>query len=111
MKFTKALVSSLLFTAVLGLNTVKAEPLNQSFSFKKFQQSLCEDAAQNKVIKLRNELRQARTHIRTVYSQINCKGNSLLNLARASGSQKVVSYLEAKIDLKDEALLSRFAVK
>ena len=90
----------------LASNSAIASDNNSSHSFKKLAQSLCESAKTDQVFQLRSSLRRAKTHIRTIYPDIKCDGQSLLNLAVSNKSERVVAYLQlrAKPETTDEQI-------
>lgn len=90
------ILSVLLISGLLASNTANASNHNSSFSFNKLSQSLCENAKNDQLYQLRSNLRRAKTHIRTIYPQVSCDGQSLLSLATASQAESVVAYLNSK---------------
>ncbi|MEP1741511.1 MAG: DUF3718 domain-containing protein [Kangiellaceae bacterium] len=94
------LVKTTLLTAlllVIGVSQTQAANFqHSSYSLNKLQASLCLAAKANKVVKFRYQLRQAKTHIRAIYSDITCEGDSLLAVAIDNNSEQVVDYLNTK---------------
>jgi len=111
MKFIRPTFYALLIFSVFSLNTVGAAQLNSSYSFNKLQSSLCENAKLNQVIKLRLNLRKARTHIRTIYAEVNCQGASLLSIAAENNAEEMVAYLRLKTESNPAIKHTRVAVK
>jgi len=111
MKFIRPTFYALLILSVFGLNAVGAAQLSSSYSFNKLQSSLCENAKLNQVIKLRFNLRKARTHIRTIYAEVNCQGASLLSIAAENNAEEMVAYLKLKTESNSVVKDSRIAAK
>ncbi len=108
----KSISTILYITILLGSaasSTVFSADQNSSFGFAKLSVSLCSSAEQNDVVKLRTELTKARTHIRTVYPQISCDGQSLLSIAKSNQSDAVATYLQLKAKPEVTSIESRVA--
>lgn len=97
----KNLSGVLAFIGLLACTSVMASSNNHSLSLNKLAQSLCESSKTDQVTKLRSTVMHAKTHIRTIYSQIKCDGQSLLSVAIENQSEAVVEYL--KLRAKPEA--------
>jgi hypothetical protein len=96
-------ISILLLTSSSVINVANAVNHTNSFSFNKLSESLCENVANNNLLQLRLNLSHAKTHIRTIYPQVSCDGQSLLLLATVNHAQSIVTYLNLKA--KPELLL------
>lgn len=90
------MLSVLLISSLLMSNVVNASNQNSSHSFNKLAQALCKNAKEDQLYQLRSNLRRAKSHIRTIYPQVSCNGESLLSLATANQSKSVVAYLKSK---------------
>ena len=106
-KFT--IIISAFLTSVLS-QMVDADSYHSSYSFNKLQASLCQTAETNRVMKFRYQLRQAKTHIRAIYSQISCDGETLLAVAKGNNSADIVHYLNHKTRGLGEQKLPKLAV-
>ncbi len=95
MNFSKTLLILLLIGPTTG-NLAKASGLETSFSFNKLAQSLCESVKNDQLFQLRYSLRRAKTHIRTIYPQVSCDGQTLLSLATSNQADAVVAYLKLR---------------
>jgi len=95
MKLAKIL-SVLLISGLMASNMANASNHNSSFSFNKLSQSLCKNAENDQLFQLRSNLRRAKTHIRSIYPQISCNGQTLLSLATDNQAESVVVYLNLK---------------
>ena len=107
MKFIKSILLGL--ALITSLSSVYAADRNSSFSFNKLQKQLCENAKLNQVIKLRYNLRQARTHIRSIYSDVSCHGKSLLSIATDNGANEMADYLELRASPSRTEVTSQIA--
>lgn len=96
MKTISKLVTALLIAVSLVGTPAMSEVHNSSYSFNKLAQSLCKITKSDQLYQLRSQLRRAKTHIRTIYPQIDCDGQTLLSLAVSSQAQSIVSYLKLK---------------
>lgn len=110
MKLTTVIFGILIIFSAFGSLDSTASGLNSSYSFQKLQVSLCENAKLNQVVKLRHNLRQARAHIRSIYSEVSCQGSTLLSVAMDNNADKMVSYLKLKTNLSQSKLQSRLAI-
>ena len=90
------ILSVVLMSGLSAISTANASNHNNSFSFNKLSQSLCESAKKDQLYQLRSNLRRARIHIRTIYPQVSCSGQTLLSLASANQAESVVAYLNLK---------------
>ena len=105
-----ALLISALFIAAMS-NISKADNHHSSYSFNKLQTSLCFQAKENKVAQFRIQLREARTHIRAIYSQVTCQGESLIEVAKNNNSENIVNYLNIKTRGLEAMPMNSLAVK
>jgi hypothetical protein len=83
-------------TVSLASSSLLANNNSSSYSFNKLAESLCESAKEDRVLNLRRQLRNARSHIREIYLDIDCDGESLLTVAEDNQSNTVIKYLELK---------------
>jgi hypothetical protein len=102
MKNLPMMIAALLLTACFASSSTLAASNNSSYSFKKLSQKLCESAATDHLFLLRHDVRKARTHIRTIYPEVVCDGQSLLSVALANESEAVSNYL--KLRAKPESI-------
>jgi len=94
-KLTKTLYT-LIFSVVLQVGSTHANNQNSSFAFNKLTESLCESAETDQLIQLKRSLRQAKSHIRAIYPDVQCEGQSLLSLAVSNQSERVINYLKLR---------------
>jgi len=87
---------TLVLSVVLQVGSSHANSQNSSFAFNKLTETLCESAKTDQLIQLKRSLRQAKSHIRAIYPDIQCEGQSLLSLAVSNQSERVINYLKLR---------------
>ena len=100
MKKLSKTLSRTIYIALLIASTASSARLannnSSSYRFDKMAESLCDSAKTDRVNTLRRSLRNARTHIRTIYPDVQCEGQTLLAVAEYNQSESVISYLKLK---------------
>lgn len=96
MKNLVIVILASIFIGSLINNIAFANERTSSFSFKKLSNSLCESAESDSVYQFRRVLRASKHHIRTIYLDVDCGGQSLLSVATSSHSDSVINYLKLK---------------
>jgi len=91
------------FIGYVSSGTVVMAETSSSYSFNKLSSSLCEKVKNNQLIKFRRALTKARTHIRNIYPDVKCDGQSLLSLAMENQSDSIVGYLKQKANPESHA--------
>jgi len=89
------LISVGVIALCMGVGSVAAEN-NSSFSFKKLANKLCGEAEKGQLFKFKSELRKSKSHIRSIYPQVKCNGQSLMQIAQQNQSDAIVEYLKLK---------------
>lgn len=110
MNQTKKPLISLFIINLFASSLVSAIDFKNSYGFRKMATSLCERAASDQPLRMRSILRKANTHIRTVYLEVDCNGQSLLEVATTNQSKKVSNYLKRKANpeqIKGQAILAK----
>jgi hypothetical protein len=69
---------------------------NSSYRFNKMAESLCDSAKTDQLNILRKSVRNARTHMKTLYPNVQCEGQTLLAVAEQNHSESVISYIKLK---------------
>ena len=92
---TKTVYITLLLAATAS-SVLLANNNSSSYRFNKMAESLCDSAKSDQLSTLRRSLRNARTHIRTVYPDVQCEGLTLLAIAEKNQSESVISYLKLR---------------
>ena len=100
MKKLSKTITKTVYIALLLVSTASsallANNISSSYQFNKMAESLCESAKTDQISTLRRSLRDARTHIRTIYPDVQCEGQTLLAIAEKNQSESVISYLKMK---------------
>ena len=104
-RLTKIIYISLLIGSLTS-GSLFASSNNSSHRFNELAESLCESAQEDRVMKLRRQLREARTHIRTIYVEVSCNGKTLLTVAEENQAKSVIDYLQLKASPEQLAELS-----
>lgn len=104
MKNSTMMIAALLLNACLANSSILAASNNNSYSFKKLTEKLCQSAITDQLYLFRSDLRKARTHIRTIYPEVVCDGQSLLSVALSNESETISNYL--KLRAKPESTLT-----
>jgi hypothetical protein len=94
-KLSKTIYIALLIASTAS-GTLLANNNSSSYRFNKMAESLCDSAKTDQLNILRKSIRNARTHIRTVYPNVQCEGQTLLAVAEQNHSESVISYLKLK---------------
>ncbi|TQV86411.1 DUF3718 domain-containing protein [Aliikangiella coralliicola] len=87
----------LLLSALAAFSGSARTAESNNYRFNKLTQSLCDSVKNDQLAKFRSELLTARVHIRNIYSQVQCDGSPLLDIAMINQSKKMVSYLKNKV--------------
>jgi len=90
------------FIGYVSSGAVVMAETSSSYSFNKLSSSLCEKVKNNQLIKFRRALTKARAHIRNIYPDVKCDGQSLLSLAMENQSDSIVEYLKLKAKTEGE---------
>jgi|GEM_PF-2980891 len=94
-KLTLFSIIAIIIGVLASTHTHSAE-INNSYSFNQLSASLCLAAKEDKPTQLRILLRQAKMHIRNIYADVRCHGETLLEVARRYHAEKVADYLRLK---------------